>query len=207
MKLIVGLGNPGQKYRGTRHNVGYEVIAELASRWPPGRPKQKFNAELLEGSIANQKVMLVSPLTFMNLSGNSVQPLADFYKIDATEILVVCDDLNLDCGRLRLRPSGSAGGQNGLKDIIQRIGTQAFPRLRVGIGRPPAGWDAADYVLGKVDDEQRVVIDGCVRRAADACEAWVRDGVQLTMTKFNADPNAAKKEKTKREPESDAKPD
>ena len=135
MKLIVGLGNPGAKYRGTRHNVGFDVLSVLARRYDVGRPKGKFNAEVAETRIGNEKAVLVSPLTFMNLSGQSVRAAIDFYKCDAGDLLVICDDLNLELARLRIRKNGSAGGQNGLKDIINRLGHQDFCRLRIGIGR------------------------------------------------------------------------
>jgi PTH1 family peptidyl-tRNA hydrolase len=198
MKLVVGLGNPGKQYTGTRHNVGFEVIAELARRFGVGKPKSKFDAELAEVMMGMEKVILVSPLTFMNLSGQSVRSFVDFYKLDCEDLLVICDDLNLDVGRLRVRAKGSAGGQNGLKDIINRLGTQEFPRLRVGVGRLPPQWDAADFVLGKFDEVDREIVNKGVRRAADAVEFWVKEDALKTMTKFNADPNAKPKPKPKK---------
>lgn len=188
MKIVVGLGNPGQKYNQTRHNVGFEVLACLAQRYLVDRPKAKFNAEVAETSINNEKTILISPLTFMNLSGKSVRAAVDFYKLPISEVLVVCDDINLDVGRLRLRPAGSAGGQNGLKDIIRCLGSDQFPRLRVGVGRVPAGWDAADYVLGKFSPEDRSAIDVAVPRAADAVACWIGEGLPQAMNRFNADP-------------------
>jgi PTH1 family peptidyl-tRNA hydrolase len=188
MKIVVGLGNPGQKYNETRHNVGFDVLARLAQRYDVGRPKAKFNAEVAETTIKNQKTILLSPLTYMNLSGQSVRAAVDFYKLPLTDLLVICDDINLDVARLRFRPSGSAGGQNGLKDIIQRLGSQAFGRLRVGVGRPPPNWDAADYVLGKFSQEDRSEIESCVTRAVDAVEVWVEQGMETAMNRFNADP-------------------
>jgi len=151
MKIVVGLGNPGREYDGTRHNVGFEVLAMIAQRFDVGRPKAKFKAEVAEVSIKNQKTILLSPLTFMNLSGQSVRAALDFYKLPLNDVLVVCDDINLDVARLRFRPSGSAGGQNGLKNIIQQLGSQDFGRLRVGVGKTPANWNASDFVLGKFD--------------------------------------------------------
>ena len=195
MKLIVGLGNPGRKYNGTRHNVGFEVLAHLAQRYDVGRPKAKFNAEVAETNIKNQKAILLSPLTYMNLSGQSVRAAVDFYKLPLTEMLVICDDINLDVARLRFRPSGSAGGQNGLKDIIQRLGSQTFARLRVGVGRPPPNWDAADFVLGKFSKEDRAEIDLCISRAANAVEIWIEEGIQTAMNQFNADPRQENKKK------------
>lgn len=195
MKLVVGLGNPGRKYVGTRHNVGFEAIAELARRYDVGRPKAKFDGELVEARIGNEKTILLNPLTYMNLSGRCVQPVVDFYKIQVNDVLIICDDFNLALGRLRIRPSGSAGGQNGLKDIIQRLGTKEVPRLRIGIGTPPPRWDVADYVLGKFDQEALVQIEAGVKSAADATEMWISEGIQKTMNRYNADPNAPKKAK------------
>jgi PTH1 family peptidyl-tRNA hydrolase len=195
MKLVVGLGNPGRKYENTRHNVGFEVIGELARRYDVGRPKAKFDGEFAEARIGNEKTILLCPLTFMNLSGRCVQPIVDFYKISIDDVLILCDDLNLPLGRLRIKPSGSAGGQNGLKDIIQRLGSRDVPRLRIGIGSAPPKWDVSDYVLGKFEPDDRITIDKGIKLAADAVELWVSQGVQKAMNKYNADPNAPKKAK------------
>lgn len=197
MKLVVGLGNPGQKYSGTRHNAGFEVLAYLARRYDIGRPKAKFNAEVAETIIKNQKTILLSPLTFMNLSGQSVRAAVDFYKLPVADILVICDDMNLDVARLRFKPSGSAGGQNGLKDIIQKLGTQDFGRLRVGVGRPPPNWDAADFVLGKFSNEDQAEMEVGIAKAADAVETWVELGIQAAMNQFNAGPMKPVKQKQK----------
>ena len=199
MKLIVGLGNPGFKYHGTRHNVGFEVLADLARRYDVGRPKSKFKAEISEARIGNEKTILLSPLTYMNLSGQSVKAAIDFYKCDAEDLLVICDDLNLELARLRIRTSGSAGGQNGLKDIIQRLGHQDFCRLRLGIGKVPNGWDTADFVLGKFSPEDAADITVGVARAADAVETWIKDGPKEAMNRFNGAPAKAKKNKTKQD--------
>jgi len=197
MKLIVGLGNPGAKYHGTRHNVGFEVLAMLARRYDVGKPRAKFKAEVAETRIGNQKVILLSPLTYMNLSGQSVRAAIDFYKCEAEDLLVICDDLNLELARLRIRKSGSAGGQNGLKDIIQRLGHQEFCRLRIGIGKVPSGWDTADFVLGKFFPEDAADLNVGVARAADAVETWIANGPQEAMNRFNGDPAKAKTEKKK----------
>lgn len=196
MKIVVGLGNPGQKYKATRHNVGFDVLARLAQRYDVGRPKSKFNAEVVETVIKNQKTILLSPLTYMNRSGQSVRAAVDFYKLPLTDLLVICDDINLDVARLRFRPSGSAGGQNGLNDIIQRLGSQAIGRLRVGVGRPPPDWDAADFVLGKFSPEDQSEIEIGVTRAANAVEVWVEKGMQFAMNQFNADPKQETRKKT-----------
>lgn len=204
MKLIVGLGNPGSKYRGTRHNIGFDVISELANRHLNERPKAKFDAEVAEVGIENCKCLLVSPLTYMNLSGKSVLAAQNFYKVSATEdILVICDDLNLDVGKIRIRARGSAGGQNGIKDIIHRLGTSDFSRLRVGIGRPPPRWDTANYVLGKFDEDDQPVMDIAIKKAADAVQCWVGSGVQVAMNKFNAN-QPPKKKKPAVKPEDQA---
>ena len=187
MKMVVGLGNPGQKYSGTRHNVGFEVIGELARRYDVGRPKSKFNGEVVETIIQNEKTILVCPLTFMNLSGQCVRGFFDFYKLEVENLLVVCDDFNLALGRIRLRPSGSAGGQNGLDDIINKLGSRAIGRLRLGIGNPPPNWEVANYVLGKFEALDRAEMDLAVVRSADAVESWVSQGMQNAMNRFNAD--------------------
>ena len=201
MKMVVGLGNPERKYNGTRHNVGFEVIGELASRYDVGRPKTKFNGEFAETIIHNEKTVLVSPLTYMNLSGQCVRAAVDFYKLELDDLLIVCDDLSLDVARIRIRKSGSAGGQKGLLDINQRLGTQAVPRMRVGIGKPPPEWDVSNFVLGKFNEEDRVAMDKGVRMAADAVEVWIQNGIQTAMNKFNADPNKPKKQKKTAKPE------
>jgi PTH1 family peptidyl-tRNA hydrolase len=186
MKIVVGLGNPGAKYRVTRHNVGFETVAELAQRHGGSAPSLKHEAEQVEIFLAGEKVLLVAPQTYMNQSGKSVWPLMDFYKLPLNELLVVCDDLNLDLGQLRLRASGSAGGQKGLGHIIQQLGSQEFPRLRIGIGRPPGRMNSADYVLAKFLAEERETIEEAVKSAADGVELWVKEGCDKAMNKVNA---------------------
>ena len=199
MKIVVGLGNPGSKYKGTRHNVGFDVIDALVERYAFGaRAKSKFNANVNEVMIGTTKVVLISPLTYMNLSGQSVRAAIDFFKLDLDDLMVICDDLNLEVGRIRIRAKGSAGGQNGIKDIINRLGTQEFPRLRLGIGRPPANWDTADYVLGKFDEHDQASIDDSVKQAVKACELWIDSDVKTAMNKFNADPSAKPKKPKKK---------
>jgi peptidyl-tRNA hydrolase, PTH1 family len=193
MKLIVGLGNPGRKYRGTRHNVGYLVLAALARRFGGAAPKQKFHGEVMETEFAGRKVLLLSPTTYMNLSGESVAEARNFYKIPAADLLVICDDLNLPLGKLRIRPRGSAGGQKGLEDIIRRLGDEEFPRLRLGIGSPPEYQDWAAFVLSKFTAEEQAEMDRAVARAADAVETWIRHGIDDCMTRFNSDPQPQEK--------------
>lgn len=185
MKLIVGLGNPGRQYEGTRHNVGYAVLGELARRLGTGPPKAKFHGELVETLIGDQKVLLLCPLTYMNRSGLSVRAAKDYYQIADNDLLVVCDDINLPLGKLRFRARGSSGGQKGLEDIIQRLGTQDFSRLRIGVGAPPEGWDWADYVLSRFRPEERDQIQQAVVKAAEAVETWVREGIEACMNQFN----------------------
>lgn len=187
MKLIVGLGNPGRQYEGTRHNVGYEVLRELARRHAPeARPRHRFSGETLEATIKGVKVLLLSPTTYMNRSGQSVGAAKDFFKLNTDDILIICDDMNLPLGRLRLRPKGSAGGHKGLADIIRVLGTEEFPRLRIGIGAPPPGQDAVRFVLSRFSPEEERCMQEAYRRAADAVEVWIGEGIQTSMSRFNA---------------------
>jgi peptidyl-tRNA hydrolase, PTH1 family len=185
MKLVVGLGNPGRRYEGTRHNVGYLVLAELARRCGGSVPKARFHGAVVEADLSGQKALLLSPTTFMNLSGTSVQEAKSFFKLADEDLLVVCDDLNLPVGKLRFRSRGSAGGQKGLEDIIQRLATEDFSRLRIGVGTAPEGWNWADYVLGKFTPEDLPVIGEAVGRAADAVAAWAREGIEVCMNQYN----------------------
>lgn len=188
MKLVVGLGNPGKKYQGTRHNVGFQVIEELVRRHGPVQFRTKFKGEIGELRLGEVAVRLLVPHTFMNLSGSSVQLARDFFRLSNEDVLVVCDDFNLEFGRLRVRPRGSAGGQKGLADIVRALGTQEVPRLRVGIGSPPPQWDVADYVLSKFRDDELETLETTIQRAADAVTAWARLGIVETMNSYNAQP-------------------
>ncbi|MDA7979712.1 MAG: aminoacyl-tRNA hydrolase [Pirellulales bacterium] len=188
MKLVVGLGNPGKKYEGTRHNIGFEVVRELARRNAQSKPKSAFDGEAVEANMRNERCLLLCPSTFMNRSGQSVQKARDFFKLENEDLLVICDDFSLSVGTMRVRPKGSAGGQNGLKDIINRVG-QDFSRLRIGIGPVPDRWDAADFVLGKFDKQEREEMQHIVVRAADAVEDWVSEGTEFCMNRYNAAPN------------------
>lgn len=188
MKLVVGLGNPGAEYRRTRHNIGFEVIEELTRRHAGTSPQRRFDGEVVELFFEGEKVLLLAPLTYMNLSGRSVGAAVDFYKLPLEDLLIVCDDLNLEPGRLRLRADGSAGGQNGLKDIFRRLGTEDVPRLRVGIGRPPGRMTATDYVLGHFTEQEREAFGVTVAQAADCVELWARDGITAAMNAVNARP-------------------
>jgi PTH1 family peptidyl-tRNA hydrolase len=186
MKVIVGLGNPGPKYHKTRHNLGYAVVQTLAERGGAGKFRSAFEAEIADVSLAGQSALLVAPQTYMNNSGRSVRKLVDFYRQPLADLLVVCDDLNLEVGRLRLRSSGSDGGQKGLRDIIQRLGTEEFGRLRIGIGRPPGRQDSSDYVLKRFRSDEIATIDHAIACAADAVETWVSEGLAAAMNRYNA---------------------
>ena len=192
MKLVVGLGNPGSEYRETRHNVGFLVADELARRWRLSDAwREKFEALHVRTTVADEAVIIAKPLTFMNLSGQAVAGLAGFYKIDPADVLVVTDDVALPLGRLRARPEGSAGGHNGLKSIIQHLGTQVFPRVRVGIGRGDdvtkgQSRELSDRVLGRFEPAERDTVSAAVLRAADASERFLSDGIERVMSAFNA---------------------
>lgn len=185
VKVIVGLGNPGERYEGTRHNVGFDVVWELSRHWSVGRSKARFEAEVAETLVGSEKVLLVWPQTFMNLSGRSVGQLLKFYQVSPSDLLVICDDLNLKLGQLRLRAAGSAGGQKGLLSIIQTLGTERFPRLRIGIDRPASSEDVVHYVLAKFRKEELETIDTAVRRAAMGVEKWVTSGLDAAMNAVN----------------------
>ena len=183
MKLIVGLGNPGAQYKGTRHNLGFEVIDELARRWNVGLKSWKSIADLVVAG--DRDVLLAEPKTFMNASGEAVGRIAAYYHIEAVDVLAVVDDVNLPLGRLRLRRSGSAGGHNGLKSIILYLGAE-FPRLRVGVGRGDLRWDLADHVLARFDNDEHDAVNQAIGRAADTVEVFVDVGIEAAMNRFNA---------------------
>jgi peptidyl-tRNA hydrolase, PTH1 family len=187
MKAIVGLGNPGPRYRNTRHNVGWHVVDRLAERFAAGKPAKARNAELMKGSSGGEPVLLLKPLTYMNDSGKAVRALVEKDHLPLEDVLVVYDDLDLTFGKLRLRAGGSSGGHNGIKSIQQCIAGKAgdFPRIKVGIGRPPAGVDPIDHVLTTFTPDEKVVIADAVERAADAVECWVHEGIEAAMNKFN----------------------
>ena len=187
MKLIVGLGNPGPEYRATRHNVGFMVADALVDRWRVSDQwREKFEALLIKTMVREESVVLAKPLTFMNLSGQAVAGLAGFYKIDPSDIFIVTDDVALPVGRLRARREGGAGGHNGLKSIIQSLGMQAFPRMRVGVGRGDSRRDLADHVLGRFEADERDTVSAAVLRAADATEMFLSEGIERVMNAFNA---------------------
>lgn len=190
-KMIVGLGNPGPEYARTRHNVGFQVVDLFAERHGLKFDKVQKRARVALGQVNlasgwSGRVLLVKPLTFMNASGEAVGPLVKFYKVPLADMLVVFDDLDLPIGRLRLRPDGGSSGQKGVKSIIQHLGSEAFPRLRIGIGRPPGQMDPADYVLQPFAAEQEAEMTFVRIRAADAIETWLAQGIVAAMNQFNA---------------------
>ncbi len=188
MKLVVGLGNPGAKYRQTRHNVGFMVLAELASRGLNSgqKPKNRFHADVLEVTMpSGEGILLLGPTTFMNRSGLSVGEAVQFYKLPLDNILIVCDDLNLPLGQLRVRADGSSGGQKGLGNILTVLGTEKIPRLRIGIGAPHGRLDAADFVLMNFTEKEQPEIQLAVKCAADAAFCWAQYGISEAMNRFN----------------------
>jgi peptidyl-tRNA hydrolase, PTH1 family len=189
MKLVVGLGNPGPRYAGTRHNVGFDAVDLLAKRHGAEWAAAPRGAEALVAAWRMGGAIFAKPLTFMNLSGAAVMPLLQFYKIEIADLLVVVDEVQLETGRIRIRPSGSAGGHNGLKSIIGSLGTDAFPRLRIGVGLPLTNHrDLVDHVLAKFDADERQTIAEAIARAADAAEVFVSDGPAEAMNRFNRKP-------------------
>jgi PTH1 family peptidyl-tRNA hydrolase len=187
VKLIVGLGNPGTEYRDTRHNVGFMVADALVDRWRVGDEwRERFDALQVKTVVRDESVIVAKPLTFMNLSGQAVQALAGFYKIEPADIFVVTDDVALPLGRLRARREGGAGGHNGLKSMIQSLATQAFPRVRVGVGRGDGQRDLSDHVLGRFGADERETVSAAVLRAADATEMFLSEGIGRVMNAFNA---------------------
>ncbi|MCC6507914.1 MAG: aminoacyl-tRNA hydrolase [Pirellulaceae bacterium] len=184
--MVVGLGNPGPKYASTRHNIGFDVLEILARRQAADSPRMKFDGQLTTIKVAGQPVILFWPLTYMNESGRAVAAAVKFYKLDPIgDVLVVCDDLSLPLGKLRVRARGSSGGQKGLGDILRALGTQDIARLRVGIEPAPSNWDVADYVLSRFRKDEQDVIAVAKERAADAVELWCREGTTNCMNKVN----------------------
>ncbi len=186
-KLIVGLGNPGRKYAGSRHNVGFQCLDRLARAWGLSFSRRKHKALLAQGQIAGLEVILAKPQTFMNLSGQSVQRMARFYQVPPDSILVIYDDLDLPLGAIRLRPEGGSGGHKGMRSIIEHFGSSSFPRLRVGIGRPTHG-DPVDYVLDEFTLDERIAIEEVYDRAVSAVELWLTEGMAAAMNEYNLNP-------------------
>lgn len=186
MFIIAGLGNPDRQYAGTRHNVGFDVIDRIAEKYNIAVDTKKHRAYIGKGMIQGQKVILAKPQTYMNLSGESIRSLVDYYKIDEeNELLVIYDDISLDVGQIRIRAKGSAGGHNGIKNIIAHLGTQVFPRIKVGVGEKPKGYDLADYVLGHFSKAEREQMDEGYDNAVGAAELIVSGQITEAMNEFN----------------------
>ncbi|GMU35930.1 MAG: aminoacyl-tRNA hydrolase [Phycisphaerae bacterium] len=183
MKLVVGLGNPGPKYAGTRHNVGFDVVDRLARRWRVDLSAEKFHAWFAVTDVGEERVGLMKPTTFMNRSGQAVAAATRFYQLSPADLMVVVDDLALPPGKIRIRSEGSAGSHNGLTDIIERLGRQDWPRLRIGIG--PAEGIGAQYVLSRFAEDERATMEEALDRAADAVECWLKEGVATAMNRYN----------------------
>lgn len=185
MKIIVGLGNPGRKYKNTRHNIGYAVVEEIAGRHSVDKEESKYDAIIGHIRVNQEKVLLVKPLTYMNLSGKAVYPLVKFYKLDLNDLLVIYDDMDLETGRIRVRAAGSSGGHKGIGSISGSLGVNDFPRVRIGIGRPPGRWDVQSWVLSEIAPFEQKTLEDSVNKAADAAICWVINGIVQTMNKFN----------------------
>ncbi|MFD3448311.1 aminoacyl-tRNA hydrolase [Microbacteriaceae bacterium 4G12] len=185
MKLIVGLGNPGREYEATRHNIGFMVIDELCKKWGINLNQQKFKGLYGSGVVNGEKVIVLKPLTYMNLSGESIRALMDYYKLDVEDIVIMYDDLDLPVGKLRLRMKGSAGGHNGMRSTIAHLGTQEFNRIRIGIDRPKNGMKVVDYVLGRFTVEELPDVQQSIQKSADACEKWLTTPFLQVMNTFN----------------------
>lgn len=183
--LIIGLGNPGTKYENTRHNVGFLTIDLLSMKYGIKVSKLKHKALLGEGIIEGQRVVLAKPQTFMNSSGESVREMVEWYKAPMSSVIIVYDDIDLALGKIRVRPGGSSGTHNGMKSIIYQLQEDTFPRVRIGIGKPPENWDLADFVLSRFGDEERPVIIESIKRAAEAVSAIISSGTETAMNKFN----------------------
>lgn len=185
MKVIVGLGNPDKKYHGTRHNIGFQAMDYLADKYRIAIDTKKHKGLIGKGFIEGQKVLLVKPMTYMNLSGECLRQIMDFYKLEPEDFIVIYDDINLDVGQLRIRKKGSAGGHNGIKSIIAHLGSQEFPRIRIGVGEKPKEYDLADYVLGRFSKQELEIYDQLMPNIAGATELMIWDDIDQAMNLYN----------------------
>ncbi|MDE7210613.1 MAG: aminoacyl-tRNA hydrolase [Lachnospiraceae bacterium] len=185
MKIIIGLGNPTREYQATRHNIGFDAVTRICDDYNIRLDSKEHKALCGRGYIGGEKVILAQPQTFMNLSGESVRALVDYYKLTNEDIIVIYDDIHLDVGQLRVRKKGSAGGHNGIKNIIAHLGTQDFMRIRIGVGEKPEKWDLVDYVLGHFPKEEEPVVREALERASKACECIITDGIETAMNRYN----------------------
>lgn len=184
--MVVGLGNPGRRYKNTRHNLGWEVVNQLSKRWQIELSKRRFQSNAGIGNINHKEVILVQPTSFVNLSGEVVLHFKKYYKVILEDILIICDDFNLPLGKIRMRPKGSSGGHKGLASIISRLGTNEFPRLRLGIGPVPEGEEVVDFVLDKFKPEEKRKILEVIKLSADAVYCWIGAGIKMAMNKYNS---------------------
>ncbi len=185
MYIIIGLGNPTREYQATRHNIGFDVITRISDDYNIPLDLKKHKAICGRGYIEGEKAVIAQPQTYMNLSGESVRELADFYKVSPQEIIIIYDDISLEVGQLRLREKGSAGGHNGIKSIISHLGTQEFPRIKVGVGDKPTGWDLADYVLSRFKDDEQPIIRDAIKKSSEAVKSIIKDGMETAMNIYN----------------------
>jgi PTH1 family peptidyl-tRNA hydrolase len=183
--IIIGLGNPGREYEMTRHNIGFLVIDRLAERWSVDVNKYKFKALLGEYRKPHEKIVLIKPQTFMNLSGNAVRSFYQFYKAPLTQVMVIFDDLDLPFGNIRIRKSGGSSGQKGMKSIIEQLGTEEFPRIRVGLGRPPGKMNSADFILNKFKTTEKKDLEFILDKCVDVVECFIENGLDTTMNRYN----------------------
>lgn len=197
MKIIVGLGNPGNEYAKTRHNVGFMLVDALAEHLNINLWKDKFNAQIAEGRIGTEKILLVKPQTYMNNSGEAVGPLMRWYKVTPEDIIVAHDDMDIPAGTIRIRKKGSSGGHNGIKSLIAHLGSENFPRVRLGVGRPLPGCSVVNHVLAPFPQEDKTAVDEAIKYLIPAVECIVNDSVDMAMNKYN--PKKAKKNKVKQE--------
>lgn len=185
MRIIIGLGNPTEKYQATRHNIGWDAITRISDDYRIPLNQNKHKAICGMGFIEGEKVILAQPVTYMNLSGESVRELVDYYKVTPQDIIVIYDDICLEVGQLRIRKKGSAGGHNGIKSIISHLGTEEFPRIRIGVGEKPKDWDLADYVLSRFKDDDQPVIREALKDASEACRMIITSGMDAAMNQYN----------------------
>lgn len=193
MKVIVGLGNPGSEYEKTRHNVGFMVVDKFAEQHEIELWKNKFDALIAECYIGEEKVLVVKPLTFMNLSGKAVGQIMNWYKLNVEDLIVIHDDMDIPAGTARLRMKGGSGGHNGIKSILENVGSEDFARMRVGIGRPLPGWSVVDHVLAKFPDDDKQLVDEIIVKLVPALDCFVKNGIQLAMNRYNFKPKKQKK--------------
>lgn len=189
MYIIVGLGNPGRKYIGTRHNIGFDAITRISDDYNISLNIKKHKAVCGTGFIAGEKVVLAQPQTYMNLSGESVRAMVDYYKVSPDQLIIVYDDVNFDVGQLRIRRDGSAGGHNGIKNIISHLGTKEFPRVKIGVGKKPREWDLVDYVMSKFSDKDNDILRDSLKDVSDAVKTVISEGIGDAMNIYNRKQN------------------